>query len=61
MMWVGFGLASASWLAMAADATFMAFAYSRRIRSEEAMLLAGLGESYREYMRNTWRLAPGVW
>jgi len=42
-------------------AAIMAYAYSRRNRSEEAMLQASLGEPYREYMRTTWRLVPGVY
>jgi protein-S-isoprenylcysteine O-methyltransferase Ste14 len=61
VMWVGFGLASASWLATVGVAAAMAYAYSRRIRSEEAMLVDSLGEPYREYMRTTWRLIPGVY
>jgi len=31
-----------------------------RIREEEAMLLAELGDEYREYMARTWRLVPLV-
>lgn len=61
VMWIGFGLAAANWLVMAAVAATMAFAYRRRIRSEEAMLLASLGEPYRAYMRASWRLIPGVY
>ncbi len=38
---------------------FMAFA--RRMRVEEEALSQGLGEPYREYMRRTKRLIPGVY
>ena len=61
VMWIGFGLAAANWLAAAVVAAIMAFAYRRRIRSEEAMLLRDLGEPYRGYLRVTWRLIPGVY
>jgi protein-S-isoprenylcysteine O-methyltransferase Ste14 len=33
----------------------------RRIRREEAMLLAHFGECYRAYMRTTWRMFPGLY
>ncbi|HYQ88507.1 MAG TPA: isoprenylcysteine carboxylmethyltransferase family protein, partial [Candidatus Binatia bacterium] len=33
----------------------------QRIPREEALLLEGLGQSYRDYMRRTRRLVPGVW
>ncbi len=60
-VWVGFGLSSGSWLATLAVTALMACTYGRRIRSEEAMLLAGLGDEYRQYVRRTWRLVPGVY
>jgi protein-S-isoprenylcysteine O-methyltransferase Ste14 len=41
-------------------ASVMAVAYAYRIRSEESMLLTGLGERYRNYMASTWRLIPWV-
>jgi protein-S-isoprenylcysteine O-methyltransferase len=61
VIWLGFGLSAANWLATVAVAATMAYAYTRRIRSEEAMLQTSLGEPYREYMRTTWRLIPGVY
>jgi protein-S-isoprenylcysteine O-methyltransferase Ste14 len=60
-MWLGFGLAAANWLVTAGVMGIMAFAYGKRIRSEEAMLRANLGEPYRDYARHTWRLVPGVY
>jgi protein-S-isoprenylcysteine O-methyltransferase Ste14 len=32
-----------------------------RIRVEEAVLMSGLGERYREYMTRTKRLVPGLY
>lgn len=61
LMWVGFGLSAANWLATALVGATMTYAYLRRIHSEETMLLADLGEPYREYMETTWRLLPGVY
>jgi protein-S-isoprenylcysteine O-methyltransferase Ste14 len=33
----------------------------RRIFIEEAALQQSLGHEYREYMKHTWRLIPGIW
>jgi protein-S-isoprenylcysteine O-methyltransferase len=35
--------------------------FLRRIRVEEAVLSAALGENYRRYMRHTKRLIPGIY
>lgn len=35
--------------------------FVKRIRHEEGVLLASLGEEYRSYMQRTKRLLPGVW
>ena len=35
--------------------------FLRRIRIEEAALLAGLGDNYRAYMQRTRRLIPGLY
>jgi protein-S-isoprenylcysteine O-methyltransferase Ste14 len=61
VMWVGFGLASTSGLATVANLAMMSYVYQRRIRAEETMLQAGLGEPYRAYMHTTWRLVPGIY
>ncbi len=37
------------------------FAVLRRIPHEEALLIEGFGDRYRQYMRRTKRLIPGVW
>ncbi len=58
LVWVGYGLALANWLATAAIALLMLGVYSYRIRSEEAMLLSTFGERYQQYRQRTWKLLP---
>jgi protein-S-isoprenylcysteine O-methyltransferase Ste14 len=55
---LGFGLALGNWLGLAANLSCMGFAYAYRISVEEAALASALGESYKQYMRRTWRLVP---
>ena len=55
---LGFGLALGNWLGLAANLSSMGFAYAYRISVEEAALVSALGESYKQYMRRTWRLVP---
>jgi protein-S-isoprenylcysteine O-methyltransferase Ste14 len=55
---LGFGLALGNWLGLAANLSCMGFAYTYRISVEEAALASALGESYKQYMRRTWRLVP---
>ena len=55
---VWFGLALGNWAGLAAFFCCMAFAYGYRIPVEEAALVAGIGEPYRQYMSRTWRLVP---
>jgi protein-S-isoprenylcysteine O-methyltransferase Ste14 len=54
----GFGLALGNWLGLAANLCCMGVAYAYRISVEEAVLASALGESYKQYMRRTWRLVP---
>jgi protein-S-isoprenylcysteine O-methyltransferase Ste14 len=60
LLWLGFGLAARNWLVTGAISAAMWLAYARRIRAEEAMLIGRLGEPYQAYMRQTWRLVPGI-
>ena len=57
---LGFGLALGNWAGLAATLSCMGFAYAYRIPVEEAALASALGESYKQYMRRTWRLVPFV-
>jgi protein-S-isoprenylcysteine O-methyltransferase Ste14 len=54
----GFGLALGNWASLIAAVSCLGGAYAYRIPVEEAALSAALGESYRRYMRRTWRLVP---
>ncbi len=61
-------LTSLAWpIIFAAPATFIATAIlrvvfiRRRIRVEESMMLERFGADYTTYMRDTYRLIPGVW
>lgn len=58
---VGLAISFASWatLVVIVVPVFSAIAY--RIHVEEAALVAGLGDEYREYQRTTARLVPGVY
>ncbi len=58
MLWIGAGIATANWIALALIASLMLGVYSYRIRSEEAMLQSALGDEYKKYMARTWRLIP---
>jgi protein-S-isoprenylcysteine O-methyltransferase len=55
---LGFGLALGNWAGLAASFCCMGFAYAYRIPVEEAALTSALGDSYKEYMKRTWRLVP---
>lgn len=57
---IGFGMTLTNWLAMLFPACCLMLAYAYRIPLEEQALVRGLGPSYREYMRRTWRMIPFV-
>lgn len=61
LMWVGAGLALRNWLVLACLCLVFGWAYGRRMNVEEEMLLASLGEAYRDYRGNTWRIIPFVY
>ena len=58
---MGFGLASANWVAVAASALLPLAVLVWRIRVEEDALLAVLGERYRRYASGHRRLVPLIW
>jgi len=58
---VGLGLTLASWLSVALIVLGFFVGHVPRIKAEEAVLEAGLGEPYRELERTRKRLIPGVW
>jgi protein-S-isoprenylcysteine O-methyltransferase Ste14 len=54
----GFGMTFANWLALILPVCCLVAAYVYRIPIEERALERGLGSSYSDYMRRTWRLIP---
>ena len=61
VLWTGFGLASANWIATITIATFTFIVYAYRIKREEAMLVAVFGEKYKEYIARTRKLIPYIY
>ena len=61
LLWLGFGLASGNAIVALCIELPMLTAYHRRIAAQEAMLLEKLGEPYREYVQQTWRMLPPVY
>jgi len=55
---LGFGLALGNWAGLAASLFCLGFAYAYRIPVEEAALASALGETYKRYLKRTWRLVP---
>lgn len=58
LVWTGYCLGCGSWIALVVVAALMSVAYGWRIRSEERLLVAELGEAYTSYQRRTARLVP---
>jgi protein-S-isoprenylcysteine O-methyltransferase Ste14 len=58
---VGYALTKGDLLALLVLAVLAAIGILQRIRVEEKVLAEGLGEPYRDYMRRTNRLVPGVY
>ena len=57
---LAYGILFGHWVSFA----FMTLSFAgiiRRIFIEEEALQQSLGEEYREYMKRTWRLIPGIW
>jgi protein-S-isoprenylcysteine O-methyltransferase len=58
LVWTGYCLGVGNWIALLVVGVLMLAAYGWRIRAEERMLAAALGEQYRHYQRRTARLVP---
>jgi protein-S-isoprenylcysteine O-methyltransferase len=58
---LGLGIALGTWLSIPACMAPPLIGFSLRLTHEERVLTDELGESYRAYMRRTWRLVPGLW
>jgi len=61
LAFVGFGLCIANYLTLLLLVIPIGAVFLYRIRLEEATLLAGLGEPYKQYMHRTKRLIPFVY
>jgi protein-S-isoprenylcysteine O-methyltransferase Ste14 len=57
----GFGLACDTWPGLALCLLLPLIALLRRIRVEETVLVATIGQPYRAYQDRTKRLIPGLW
>lgn len=57
---LGLGTAFGNWLSLAIIVLVTGLALAYRIRVEEQALIERFGDAYREYMRRTKRLIPGV-
>ena len=60
LSFIGLAVSFASWATLIVILVPVFAAMSYRIYVEEAALVAGLGDEYREYQRTTARLIPGV-
>ena len=58
---LGGAIALDDWLSLLVLAVLPLTGILVRIRHEESVLLAALGDEYREYASQTRRLVPGVW
>jgi protein-S-isoprenylcysteine O-methyltransferase Ste14 len=58
---IGIGIALGRWESLAFMFVLPTAAFVHRITMEERMLVAGVGNDYAQYRRETWRLLPGVW
>jgi len=61
VFFTGLGLALTDWASLAALIVLPTAGLIVRIRSEERVLLDGLGEPYRRFAATRRRLIPGVW
>lgn len=57
---VGIPLTLGTWVGGALVMILSVTACLYRIRIEEQALLRAFGDAYRDYMRRTWRLFPGL-
>ncbi|HYA35787.1 MAG TPA: isoprenylcysteine carboxylmethyltransferase family protein [Candidatus Binataceae bacterium] len=57
-MMAGWGIAADSWFILASGTVLITVLMIIRVPREEAMMLEGFGESYRDYMTRTGRFVP---
>jgi protein-S-isoprenylcysteine O-methyltransferase Ste14 len=61
LAFIGLGFARGNWLDVAIIAVGAFAAFSYRIAVEESALIEHFGDRYRDYMRRTKRLIPGIY
>jgi protein-S-isoprenylcysteine O-methyltransferase len=61
LAFLGLALCTQNWASLAVIMLGTTAAFGYRIHVEEAALAGAFGERYREYMRRTWRLVPGLY
>jgi protein-S-isoprenylcysteine O-methyltransferase len=61
LAFVGWALTLRNWAAIVIVLVPIFIAFVRRMNVEEEALSVALGERYREYMRRTKRLVPGIY
>jgi protein-S-isoprenylcysteine O-methyltransferase Ste14 len=61
LAFLGLGLCIGNWLSILLLIVPIFLVFLRRMHVEEAALVRGLGEPYREYMRHTKRLVPALY
>jgi protein-S-isoprenylcysteine O-methyltransferase len=61
LAFLGLGLCFGNWISILLTIIPIFLVFLRRMNVEEAALLKGLGEPYRDYMRRTQRLIPGLY
>ena len=58
---LGLGITLGTWLSIPAVLLPPLIGFSLRLSHEERVLERELGDPYRDYMRRTRRLVPGIW
>lgn len=58
---LGLGLTMNNWIALIVLVVPITAVFLHRITVEESALQAGLGDAYTQYMKNSWRLVPGLY
>ncbi|BBZ11529.1 methyltransferase family protein [Mycobacterium branderi] len=61
LVWCGYALAAAGWVAVLVVGALVVAAYAYRVHTEEALLGSVFGQRYEDYRRRTSRLVPFVY
>jgi protein-S-isoprenylcysteine O-methyltransferase Ste14 len=61
LSFLGFGISLNNWVSLLVVFVPVTIAFLYRIKVEEAMLSAGLGDAYTAYKKRTYRLLPGIY